>query len=153
MSFEASILRKWFSRFKEGHFDMNDSDFDKDRQNALVRVDTRQLTREFASTMDCSQSGKVKKITCMGACLERIQQKLSYPHYATLLAHHWLVNDIDHSCRKLLLATEEITILSDRSCRVAPPCWNHTSSTSMSLNLGQKKLICSARRFRRSTDQ
>lgn len=51
MSFEASILRKWFSRFKEGHFDMNDSDFDKDRQNALVRVDPRQLTREFASMM------------------------------------------------------------------------------------------------------
>ena len=45
----------------------------------------------------------------------------------------------------------EITIPSNRSCRmcivvsavwhVTPSCWNHTSSTSISFNLGQKKSV------------
>ncbi|KFD49143.1 hypothetical protein M513_09967 [Trichuris suis] len=52
--------RKWFSRFREGNFDLSDSarsgrpsDFDKERLNALVHEDPRQSIRELAEKIGC----------------------------------------------------------------------------------------------------
>ena len=68
-----STARKWFSRFKMGHFDMNDfprsgrpSDFDEDRLNASIRDDPRQSTRELGNMMNCDQSTIVRHLHSMG---------------------------------------------------------------------------------------
>ena len=70
--------RKWFSRFKEGRFDISDtprsgrtSGFNEDRLNTLIHNDPRQCTRKLANMMNCDHSivrhlrsmGKVKNRT------------------------------------------------------------------------------------------
>ena len=77
-----SKARKWFSRFKEDHFDISDtprsgrpSGFDEDRLSTLIHNDARQCTRELANVMNCDHSttrraiftfnGQGSKIGCM----------------------------------------------------------------------------------------
>ncbi|KFD70118.1 hypothetical protein M514_17720 [Trichuris suis] len=55
------VARKWFSRFREGNFDLSDSvrsgrpsDFDEEKLNALVHENPRQSTRELAQKIGCS---------------------------------------------------------------------------------------------------
>ena len=87
-----SMERKWFSRFKEDHFDISDtpcsgrpSGFNEDSLHTLIHNDPRQCTRELANVMNCDHStivqhlysmGKVRKIRCMGtACSKPKPQK------------------------------------------------------------------------------
>ncbi|XP_021571064.1 uncharacterized protein LOC110596169 isoform X2 [Carlito syrichta] len=68
-----STARKWFCRFKEGHFDLSDSPrsgrpsgFDEDRLNAVLREDPCQSTRELANVMNCDQSTIVRHLHSLG---------------------------------------------------------------------------------------
>lgn len=68
-----STARKWFSRFKEGCFDLNDasrsgrtSDFDEERLNALIHDNPRQSTRELADIMECDHSTIVRHLRSIG---------------------------------------------------------------------------------------
>ena len=67
-----STARKWFSRFKENRFDINDtpfsvrpSGFDEDRLNTLKHNDPRQCTRELANVMNCDHSTNVRHLYSM----------------------------------------------------------------------------------------
>nr|XP_012234567.1 PREDICTED: histone-lysine N-methyltransferase SETMAR-like [Linepithema humile] len=58
-SISDSTACKWFLRFKEGNFDLDDAprcgrptDFDEDRLNVLIHDDPYQTTRELAEKMD-----------------------------------------------------------------------------------------------------
>ena len=66
IAFGESTARKWFSRYKEDHFDISDtprlgrpSIFDEDRLNTLVHNDPHQYTREVANMMNCNHSTMV----------------------------------------------------------------------------------------------
>lgn len=68
-----STARKWFSRFKEGHFDTSDtprsgrpSGFDEARLNRLIHNSPRQSTRELANLMNCDHSTIVRHLHSMG---------------------------------------------------------------------------------------
>ena len=68
-----STARKWFSRFKEDHFDISEtphsgrlSEFDEDRLNTLIHNDPRQYTRELANRTKFAFNGQGSKISCMG---------------------------------------------------------------------------------------
>ena len=57
-----STARKWFAKFKNGNFDIDDtprskrpSEFDKDHLKALLKEETRQTSRELAEKMNCNQ--------------------------------------------------------------------------------------------------
>ena len=87
------MIRKWFSHFKEDHFDISGdtphsgrlTGFDEDRLNTLIHNDSCHCTRELANVMNCDYStimqhlhsiGKVKKIRCTGiACSKPESQK------------------------------------------------------------------------------
>ena len=89
-----STARKWFSRFKEGRFDISGtlqsgrlSGFEEDRLNTLIHNEPRECTRELTNVMNCNYStierhlhsmGKCSKIGCMGtACSKPNPQKSS----------------------------------------------------------------------------
>ena len=62
-----STARKWFSRFKDDHFDVNDSPcserpsgFDEDHLNTLIHNEPRQYTRELANVKNCDHSSTVQ---------------------------------------------------------------------------------------------
>jgi len=68
-----STARKWFSRFKDGSFDLNDaprsgrtSDFDEGHLNALIHDNPRHSTRELADIMACDHSTIVRHLSAMG---------------------------------------------------------------------------------------
>ena len=57
-----SMARKWFVKFKNGNFDIDDmpssrrpSEFDKDHLKALLKEESRQTSCELAKKMNCNQ--------------------------------------------------------------------------------------------------
>ena len=69
-----SIIRKWFSRFKEYRFDISDTPhsgrplgFDEDRLNTLIHIDPYQCTRELANVSNCDHSTIVRHLHSMGS--------------------------------------------------------------------------------------
>ena len=57
-----STARRWFSRFKNGNFDLKDGshigrpiEFDEERLNRLLHENPRQTTRELAEQLDCDK--------------------------------------------------------------------------------------------------
>ena len=94
-----STARKWFYRFKEDCFDINDgprlgrsSGFGEDRLHTLglIHNDPHQCNRELENVMNCDHStivrhlhsmGKVKKIEFIStACSKRKSQKSADDH-------------------------------------------------------------------------
>lgn len=74
---EAAITdraaQKWFSRFRDGNFDLSDADrqgrtpnFDEERLDVLLHENPRQTTRELAVEMECDQSTIVRHLQSMG---------------------------------------------------------------------------------------
>ena len=58
----GSKTRKWFGKFKNGNFDIDDtprsgkpSEFDEDHLKALLKEESRQTSRELAEKMNCDQ--------------------------------------------------------------------------------------------------
>lgn len=65
--------QKWFSRFRNSNFDLSDSqrhgrssDFDEDRLNQLLEVNSRQTTREMADEIGVSQATIVRHLHKIG---------------------------------------------------------------------------------------
>ena len=100
-----SMARKWFSRFKEDHFDISDtprsripSVFDEDPLNTLIHNDPRQCTRELANVMNCDHSSIVRHLHSMSKVKKsgaRVPHALSLKNKnervaicATMLARH-----------------------------------------------------------------
>ena len=57
-----STARKWFAKFKNGNFDIDDtprsgrpSEFDKDHLKTLLKEESRQTSGELAEKMNCDQ--------------------------------------------------------------------------------------------------
>ena len=57
-----SMTRKWFAKFKNGNFDIDDmpcsgrpSEFDKNHPKALLKEESRQTSHELAEKMNCDQ--------------------------------------------------------------------------------------------------
>ena len=57
-----STARKWFAKFKNGNFDIDDtphsrrpSEFDKDHLKALLKEKSRQTSCELVEKMNCNQ--------------------------------------------------------------------------------------------------
>ena len=55
-----STARKWFAKFKNGNFDIDDmphngrpSEFDKDHLKALLKEESRQTSCELTEKMNC----------------------------------------------------------------------------------------------------
>ncbi|KFD56382.1 hypothetical protein M513_02837 [Trichuris suis] len=81
--------RKWFSRFREGNFDLSDSarserpsDFDEEKLNALVHENPRQSTRELAEKIGCghvtlSRDDKIRRVSAAGSLLPRYRQAVA----------------------------------------------------------------------------
>ena len=68
-----SMAREWFSRFKEGRFDISHAPssgrplgFDEDRLNTLIHNDPRQYSRELANVMNYDHSTLVRHLHSMG---------------------------------------------------------------------------------------
>ncbi|XP_065665663.1 histone-lysine N-methyltransferase SETMAR-like [Hydra vulgaris] len=68
-----STARRWFSRFKNGNFDLKDGshtgrpiEFDEERLNQLLHENPRQTTRELAEQMDCDKKTVVNHLHSMG---------------------------------------------------------------------------------------
>ena len=58
----ASMARKWFAKFKNGNFDIDDtpcsrrpSEFDKDHLKAFLEEESHQTSRELTKKMNCDQ--------------------------------------------------------------------------------------------------
>ena len=122
-----STARKWFFRFKEDRFNINDtprsgrpSGFDEDRLNTLIHNDPCQCTRELANVMNCDHSiimrhlhsmGKVQKSgVCVSHALSQNHKKSSeWPYvHLYLLIINWLMNNIEHSYPVSLLVTRNV---------------------------------------------
>ena len=65
--------QKWFARFRNSNFDLSESqrpgrssDFDEDRLNQLLEVNSRQTTREMADEIGVSQATIVRHLHKMG---------------------------------------------------------------------------------------
>ena len=92
-----SMATKWFSRFKEGHFNVSDtphtgrpSGFDEDNLNTLIHNDPRPCTRELANVMKCHHLHSMDKVQKSSV---RVPHALSQNHknqwvtiYVALLA-------------------------------------------------------------------
>ena len=59
---DKSLARKWFAKFKNGNFDIDDtpcsgrpSEFDEDHLKALLKEESHQTSRELAEKMNCNQ--------------------------------------------------------------------------------------------------
>ena len=57
-----STARKWFAKFKNGNFDINDmpcsrrpSEFDEDHLKALLKKESRQTSHELVEKINCNQ--------------------------------------------------------------------------------------------------
>ena len=68
-----SIARKWFAKFKNGNFDINDapcsrrpSEFDKDHLKALLKEESRQTSCELAEKINCDQKTILNHLHSMG---------------------------------------------------------------------------------------
>ncbi|KOC64196.1 Histone-lysine N-methyltransferase SETMAR [Habropoda laboriosa] len=65
--------RDWYAKFKNGNFDLKDAprsgrpvEFDEERLNQLLHVNSRQTTRELAEKMECSHTAIEKHLHSMG---------------------------------------------------------------------------------------
>ena len=70
-----STARKWFSKFKNGSFDIDDtprsgrfSEFDKDHLKALLKEESRQTSCELAEKMNCDQKNDFQPSLFNGIC-------------------------------------------------------------------------------------
>ena len=68
-----STARKWFAKFKNGNFDINDmphsgrpSEFDKDHLKAIFKEESSQTSRELAEKMNCDQKTILNHLHSMG---------------------------------------------------------------------------------------
>ena len=68
-----STARKWFGKFKNGNFDIDDtprsgrpSEFDEDHVKALLTEKSRQTSRELAEKMNCDQKTILNHLHSMG---------------------------------------------------------------------------------------
>ena len=68
-----STTRKWFVKFKNGNFDINDtpssrklSEFDKDHLKALLKKESHQTSRELAKKINCDQKTILNYLYSMG---------------------------------------------------------------------------------------
>ena len=68
-----STTRKWFAKFKNGNFDIEDtphsgrpSEFDEDHLKALLKEESRQTSRELAKKMNCDQKTIFNHLHSMG---------------------------------------------------------------------------------------
>ena len=68
-----STARKWFAKFKNGNFDINDTprsgrpfEFDEDHLKALLKKESRQTSRELAEKMNCYQKTILNHFHSMG---------------------------------------------------------------------------------------
>ena len=67
----ASTARKWFAKFKNGNFDIDDrsgrsSEFDEDHLKALLKEESRQTSRELGEKMNCDQKTILNHFHSMG---------------------------------------------------------------------------------------
>lgn len=100
-----STARRWFSRFKNGNFDLKDGPhtgrptvFDEERLNQLLHENPRQTTRELAEQMDCDKKTVVNHLHSMGKvqkfgawvphCLSEKNRNQRITIAASLLARH-----------------------------------------------------------------
>ena len=68
-----STVRKWFAKFKNGNFDIDDtpcsgssSEFDEDHLKALLKDESCQTGRELAKKMNCDQKTILNHLHSMG---------------------------------------------------------------------------------------
>ena len=68
-----STARKWFVKFKNGNFDIDDTarsgrppEFDEDHLKALLKEKSRQSSRELAEKMNCDQKTILNHLHSMG---------------------------------------------------------------------------------------
>ena len=105
-----STARKWFSHFKENHFDVSDtphpgrpSGFDEDRLNILIHNESHQCTWELVNVMNCDHSTIARHLHSMGKVKKSsvwVPHALSQNHKnhwvaisASLLACYWLARE------------------------------------------------------------
>ena len=62
-----SMTRKWFAKFKNGNFDIDDTphsrkpfEFDKDHLKALLKEESRQTSHELAKKMNCNHLHSIR---------------------------------------------------------------------------------------------
>ena len=67
------MARKWFAKFKNGNFDINDmphsrrpSEFDKDHLKALLKEESRQTSCKLAEKINCDQKMILNHLHLMG---------------------------------------------------------------------------------------
>ena len=70
-----SMARKWFAKFKNGNFDINNmpcsrrpSQFDKDHLKALLKEENHQTSRELAEKINCDQKNDSQSSSFNGIC-------------------------------------------------------------------------------------
>ena len=70
---DKSMARKWFAKFKNGNFDINNtprskrpSEFDKDHLKALLKEESCQTSHELAEKMKCDQKTILNHLHSMG---------------------------------------------------------------------------------------
>ena len=68
-----STARKWFAKFKNGNFDINNtpcsrepSEFDKDHLKALLKEESHQTNHELAEKINCDQKTILNHFHSMG---------------------------------------------------------------------------------------
>ena len=68
-----STARKWFAKFKNGNFDINNtphsgrpSKFDKDHLKVFLKEERRQTSRELVKKMNCNQKTIFNHLRLMG---------------------------------------------------------------------------------------
>ena len=68
-----STARKWFAKFKNGNFDINDmpcsrrpSEFDEDHLNVLLKEESHQTSRELAEKINYNQKTILSHLHSMG---------------------------------------------------------------------------------------
>ena len=68
-----STARKWFAKFKNGNFDIDDtpcsgrpSEFDKDHLKALLKEESHQTSRKLVKKMNCDQKTILNHLHSMG---------------------------------------------------------------------------------------
>ena len=70
-----SMARKWFAKFKNGNFDINDmlhsgrpSEFDEDHLKALLKEESHQTSRELAKKNELRSKNNSQSFSFNGIC-------------------------------------------------------------------------------------
>ena len=70
-----STARKWFAKFKNGDFDIDDMpcsgrpfEFDKDHFKALLKEESRQTSHKLAEKMNCDEKNHSQSSSFNGIC-------------------------------------------------------------------------------------